>query len=115
HSLTRFYLFLRGDLVWRALLEHASGIGVDALGVLADDDEVDVLGLDSFQRAEPGIEQPHRADVGVEVHLEAHAEENLFGVNVGWHAEIAEGSDEDGVEVTSKHGEAIAGDGGTVS
>ena len=56
----------------------------------------------------------HRAHVGVEVHLEAHAQQNFFGVDVGGHARIAERADEDGIEVARQHLEAVGGDGGAV-
>ena len=79
------------------------------------DDKIDVLRLDAFQRTERRIQQAHRANVGVQVHLEAHAEQNFFGVDVGLDAGIAESADQDGVEVARQHGEAIGRDGGLVA
>ena len=56
----------------------------------------------------------HGTHVGVEVHLEAHAQQNFFGVDVGGHAGIAERADEDGVEVAGQHVKAVGRDGGAV-
>ena len=70
-------------------------------------DEVHVFGLDSFQRAECGIEQADGAHVGVEIHLEAHAEQDLFGVDIGLDPGIAECADQDRVEVAGEHGESV--------
>ena len=41
---------LGGDLVRRALAQDAAGAGVGPLGALADDDHVDVAGLDAGER-----------------------------------------------------------------
>ena len=98
-----------------SLLEDASGIGVDAFGVFAKHDEVDIFGLDSFQRAQRGIEQADRPHVGVEIHLEAHAQQNFFGVDVGLDARIAECADQDGVEIAAQHGESVRRDGDSVA
>ena len=106
-SLARVDVLLRRDLVGRSLLEDAARVGVNALGVLADHDEVHVLGPDAFQRAERGIQQPHRSHVGVEVHLEAHAEQDFLGMDVRLDPGIAEGADKNRVEVAAQHGEAI--------
>ncbi len=114
-ALARVDVFLNRDLIRRALLEDSARIGVDALGVFADDDEIHILRLDAFQRTQRRIEQPHRAHVGVEVHLEAHAEQDLFGMDVGGDAGIAEGAGEDGIEVALEHGEAIGRDGHAVA
>ena len=73
-----------------SLLEDAARIGVDALGIFANHDEVHVFRLDALQRAQRRIEQAHRAHVGVEIHLEAHAQQNFLGVNVRLHPRIAE-------------------------
>ena len=108
-------VFLNRDLVGRALLENSAGIGVDAFGVFADDDEIHVLWLDAFQRAKRCIEQAHGTNVGVEIHFEAHAEQDFPGMNVGFDAGVAEGAGEDGVEIAGEHGEAIGRDGGAVA
>ncbi len=114
-AFARVDVFLGGDLVGRSLLEDAAGIGVNAFGVFAKHDEVDVFGLDSFQWTERGIEQAHGAHVGVEIHLEAHAQQDFFGVNVGLHARIAECADQDRVEIAAEHGEAVGRNGGLVA
>src|SRR5262249_166090 len=48
------------------------------------------------------------------IHLEAHAEQDFFGVNVGGHARVAQRADEDSIKVARQHGEAIRRDGGAV-
>ena len=83
HALARIDVFLDGDFVGGAFFEDAAGITIDAFGVFADDDEIDVFRLDAFQRAERGIQQAHRAHVRVQVHLEAHAQQDFFRVDVG--------------------------------
>jgi hypothetical protein len=47
-SLSCIDVLLRGDFVGSSLLEGSAGIGVNAFGVFADHDEVDVFGLDAF-------------------------------------------------------------------
>ncbi len=98
----------------RAHLEVAAHVHVNAFGVFADDGEVDVVGRGVLQRTERSVEQLDRTHVGVEVHLEAHAQQNFLGVNVGGHAGIAERADEDGVEVAGQHVKAVGRNGGAV-
>ena len=114
HALAGVDVFLHGDLVRRALLEDAAGIDVDALGVFAHHDEINVLGLDAFQRTERRVQQTHRAHVGVQVHLEAHAQQDFLGMNIRGHARIAERAQQDGVEIAFQHGEAVRRDGDAV-
>ncbi len=49
-ALARVDVFLNRDLIGRALLEDSAGIGVNALGVFADDHKIYILRLDAFQR-----------------------------------------------------------------
>ncbi len=106
-ALARVDVFLGGDLVGSSLLEHTARIGVDALGVFAEDDEIHVLGLDPFQRTQRGIEQAHRPYVGVQVHFEAHAKQNFLGVDVRLDAGVSERADEDGIEIAGQHRESV--------
>ena len=114
-SLAGVDVFLRGDFVGSSLLENSSCVGVDAFGIFADHDEIDIFRFHAFQRAERGIEQAHGAHVGVEIHFEAHAEQDFFGMNIRFDAGIAEGSGKDCVEVAGEHGEAIGRDGGAIT
>ena len=114
-ALARVDVFLNRDLIGRALLEDSARIGVHAFRVFADHDEIHILRLDAFQRTQRRIEQAHWPHVGVEIHLEAHAEQDLFGVDVGLDAGIAEGAGENRIEVTAKHGEAVGRDGHSVA
>ena len=118
HSLYAFAgvdVFLHCDLVRRALLEYAAGVNVDALGVFAHHDKINVDGFDSFQRTQRCVQQAHRAHVGIQVHLEAHAQQNFFGVDIRGHARVAESTQQDGVKIAFQHSEAFGRDGDTVS
>src|ERR1019366_8088657 len=53
-------------------------------------------------------------DIGVEVHLAAHTEQNFFGMNIGRNARIAECANQDGIEVARQDGEAVGRDGGLI-
>ena len=114
-AFARVDVFLRGDFIGRSLLENAAGIGVDALRIFAEHDEVHVFGLDSLQRTQRGIEQAHGSNVGVEIHFKAHAEQNLFGMDVGLHPGIAESADQNGVEIAAQHGKAVGRNRGLVA
>src|ERR1700678_542124 len=114
-AFARVDVFLDRYLVRRALLEDSACVGVDAFRVLADHNEVHILWLDALQRTQRAIEQPHRTHVGVEVHLEAHAQQNFFGVDVGFDAGIAEGAGKNRVKVALQHGEALGRHGHAVA
>src|SRR5580704_6781775 len=114
HSFTGIDILLHCDLIQRAFLKYSTRIGVSAFGIFADHNEVDVLGFDAFERAQRGIEQAHRTHVGIEIHFEAHAQQDFFGVNVRGDARIAKGTYEDRVEVTLQHSETFRRDGDTV-
>ncbi len=75
------------DLVRRALAEEAALPGVRALGVLANDEEVDV------RREEEGTE------VHVQVQVEAQLEEQATLEDSGRHIGCADGTEEDRVEL----------------
>ena len=104
---------LRGDLLRRALVLEAAHAGVEALGVLADDDEVDVLRPLVLEGAvDVGVELD-RAQVDVLVELEAQAEEDALLQDAGRDVGVADGAEEDGVElaqlVDGAVGERFAG------
>ena len=79
----------------RALLEVAADAGVEALGVLAEHEHVDVRRALALERRQPLVEQPHRAQVDVEVELEAQAEQDVARVHLLGHARIAERAEQD--------------------
>ena len=114
-SLAGVDVFLNRDFVGSALFENAAGIGVNPLRVFADHDKIHILRLDAFQRAQRRIEQAHWAHVGVKIHFEAHAEQNFFGVDIGFHARIAEGAGQNGIEIAVEHGESVGRDGHSVA
>src|SRR5262249_47293012 len=112
--MTRVYVFLDGDLVRRALFKYSAHEGVGAFGVLADDYEVDVLGADVFERTERIIEAPYWSDIRIQVELEAHAKQDVPGMNIGWDARIANGAKENCVEVARQYGERVRWERGAV-
>ena len=107
HALEGVQLFLDRDFVVGAGLEAAADADVEALGVLAEHDEVDVLRPAVLQRAQPLVEQPDRPVVDVEIELEARAEQDVARVPVVGHARIAERADEDRVELVAQHRVAV--------
>jgi hypothetical protein len=92
-------------LVARASLELAAHPDVRALGVLAKDDEVDVLRAAGLERDEAIGQRANGADVGVEVEAEAEPEEDVAGVLQAGDARVAESAEEDGAGL---RGDAIA-------
>src|SRR5579862_1848596 len=98
-TFARVDVFLCGNFVGSSLLEDASGIRVNTFRIFAEDHEVDIPWLNAFQRAEGSVEQPDGADIGVEIHFKAHAEEDFFCMDVRLYPGIAEGSHQDGVKV----------------
>ena len=82
---------LRGDLVRRALAQHAALADVRALGVLADDDEVVRLGV-------PGSGADERPLVDVQVELEAHLQQQAALDHPGRHLGRADRAEQDRVE-----------------
>jgi folate-binding protein YgfZ len=107
HAFPRIDIFLCRDLIDSSLLEDAARVGINAFGVFTEHDKVDVFRLDSFQRAQSRVEQAHRTYIGIEIHFEAHAEQNFFGMKVGLDPRIAESTDKNRIEVASQQGKAV--------
>ena len=105
---------MRGDFVGCAELEVAAHARVHAFRVLADDREINIVRRSVFQGTERFVEQANRANVCVQIHLEAHAQQNFLGMNVGRHARIAQRPNEYSVEVARQHVESVRRDGGAV-
>ena len=82
----------------RALVLEAAHAAVQPLGVLADDDEVDVVRALVLQRAVDAGVELHRAQVDVLVELEAQAQEQALLEDAGLHVRVADGAEVDGVE-----------------
>src|ERR1019366_4619219 len=106
-TLARVDVFLDRNFVGRSLLENSSEVAVNALGIFANHDEIHVFWFDAFERAQRRIQQSDWADIGVEVHLAAHAQQDFLRMNVRGHARIAEGPDQDGVEIPGQGREAV--------
>src|SRR5690242_9475513 len=113
-SFTSVDIFLDGDFVLSSLFENAACICVNALGVFAQHNEIDVFGLDAFERTERRIEQANRANICVEIHFEAHAEKNFLGMYVGRHPRISEGAEQDGIEFAAQHRKTVGRNGHAV-
>src|SRR5439155_4813005 len=102
HPFARVDLDLLSNLVGGARPQDAAAPGVQALGVLSEDDELEVIAPFSLQRAEPIVDQDAGAQVDVQVQLEAHGEQDALGVLVAWNARIADGAEVDGGEVAAQ-------------
>src|SRR5208337_1746095 len=98
-------------LIGSALLEEAADADVKALGILADDHEVDVGGGAITQRSEAWVEEFGGAGVDVEIELHAEAEEDFGSVLVGRDARIAQSAEQDGVELVAQHFDGAFGEG----
>src|SRR5204862_8318483 len=99
---------LTRQLVLRVRLEPAADAHIQPFGGYAEDGKIHVRGRPSLQRTQPIVEQADRPVVGVEIELEADAEENVPGVTVVRHARIAERADEDGIELVPQPGIPVA-------
>ena len=114
HAFASVDVLLHRDFVGRSLLEAAARIHIHAFGVLADDHEVDIFGLDTLERTKRRIQQAHRTHVGVEIHFEAHAQQDFFGMDIRRDARIAKGAHQDGIKIAGQHGESVRRDGDAV-
>ena len=88
---------LGGDLGRGVPVQDAAGAGVEALGALADHDQVDLAGLDVGQRARRAGPEPGRAQVDVLVEGEAELEQQAALEHAGRHARVADRAEQDGV------------------
>ena len=86
---------MRGDFVRRALVHEALDAAVEVLGVLADDDEVDVGRAFVAQRRLDAGEQLHGPQVDVLVEAEAEVEEQLALEDAGGDVGMADGAEQD--------------------
>ena len=68
------------------------------------------LGSMPFSGHSAASKQAHRADVGVQIHFEAHAQQDFFGVNVRGDTRIAKGTYQNRIEIAFQHGEATGRD-----
>ena len=90
---------LRGHFVRRALVHEAAGAAVQVLGVLADDDEVDVGRAFVLERRLDAGEQFHRPQVDVLVEAEAEVEQQLALQDAGGDVGMADRAEQDRVEL----------------
>jgi hypothetical protein len=92
-------LRLQSDFVVCVWLEPAAHAHVQALGVFAEDDEVDIGRAATLERTQTLVEQPDGTIVHIEVELEPCAEQDVARMAVVGHARIAERADEDRIEL----------------
>ncbi len=83
----------------RALVLEAAHAGVEPLGVLAHDDEVDVLRPLVLERAVHAGVELDRPQVDVLVQLEPHGEQDALLQDARRHVGVADGAQVDGVEL----------------
>ena len=107
HALVRIQLFLNRHFIVGPGLEASADPDIQALGILAEHDEVHVRHRPILQRTEPRVEQLDRPVVDVEIELEPNAEQDVARVPVVGHAWITERADEDRVEVVAQHRVAV--------
>ena len=101
---------LDGDLVGRALKEVTAGAGVEAFVVLADDNEIHVLGALVLERTILGAIKADGAEIDVLFELEPEAEQDALFENAGFHLGVADGTEEDGLEAAQFIDRAVGKD-----
>ena len=89
---------LHGHFVGRVLLEESAHAHVHVLGVLADHDEVDVLGALAGQRRFHAGEQFHRPEVDVLIEAEPQFQEQALFEDAGGDLRMAHGAQQNGRE-----------------
>src|SRR5262249_20568696 len=88
------------DFVRRALFEEPPATGVQAFGILAHHNEVDVCRSLALQRrVDAGIEF-HWTQIDVLVEIEAQPQQNALLENAGAHVWMADGAEENGLELS---------------
>src|SRR3954470_7952774 len=107
YTLVGVQLLLNRHFVFGAGLEAAADADVEALGILAEHDEVDRLRRLPLQRAQSFVEQLHWTVVDVEIEFEPRAEQDVTRVPVVGNPRIAERADEDRVELVAQHRIAV--------
>src|SRR5918996_3372017 len=83
----------------RASVDNASGAGVGALGVLADDHEVTALGGEVRDRGLYARQQPDWTQVDVLVERGPQTQQQAAFQNAGWHVRCAHGAEQYGIVV----------------
>src|SRR5260370_367924 len=87
------------DLVGLCLLEDGAGAGVAALGVRGKNREAQLAAAFALERREAVVHQDAGAQVDVEIQLEAHGQQDAFGVLVAGHSRVADRPEVDGGEL----------------
>ena len=113
HALARADVLLNGKFVGGPLLEEAAHAHVQTLGVLAEDDEVDVTRRPPLQRRETVGEETDGALVDVQIEPEPQTEQDVGRVPVVRDPGVAQGPQQDGViaaqRVEGRVGKGLAG------
>src|SRR6266704_3852413 len=99
----RVDVFLDGDLFGIAAPELSARAGVEPFGILAKNDEANVIFAAVAQRRERTIKQLDGARVHVKIELGTQAEKNIGGMAIRRHARIAHGAEENSVKIAPEH------------
>src|SRR6266446_4957879 len=111
----RVDVFLDGDLFGIAAPELPARAGVEPFGILAKNDEANVILAAVAQRRERTIEQFDGSSVHVKIELGTQAEKNIGGMAIRRHARIAHGAEENSVEIAPEHLHRSGGKRGAVA
>src|SRR5439155_27064719 len=103
----------------RARVLRRSPGEIRSLGVLAKNDEVDRApairradpSIRRFQRTQVRVQQDAGPKIDIEIELEPEAEQDIPRVLVSWHARVADGAQENGVNVAPQVSKGGVGEG----
>ena len=98
HSLAGVDGFLHRDLVWRALLHEAAAAHIQALGILADHDKVDVLRRFVRKRRGNTFIQLDRTQIDILIEGKPEVQKNALLKNAGFHIRMSDRTQQDSVE-----------------
>ncbi len=96
---SRVNCHLCGHFVRRALVHKAARAAVQILGILADDDEIDILRPLVLERSLHPRKQLYRPQIDVLVQPEANIKQQLPLENAGRHIRMTDGPQEHGIEL----------------
>src|SRR5262249_43899883 len=111
HPLARVHIFLDCNFIESSLLKYSSDIYIRAFRVFAHHHEVDTSCGCAFERTKRIIQASDWTDVCIQIHLETHAQANVFSGNSERLWGTPQWPDKNAIEVASNHGKPIRGNG----
>src|SRR5437879_10710396 len=111
----RVDVFLNGDFFGIAAPELPARSGIEPFGVFAKNDKANIVFAAIAQRRQRRIEQLDGTRVHIKIELGAQPQKNIRGVTVRRHARIADGAEENSVEVAPEHFHGAGGKRGGVA